>query len=159
MGTSTATKRTLYVGHEQEVYAGVIEVEAWKVKRRLEIGRAQHDLSISPDDRELWFTVTNRPYRPGDPRVGVVELAAGNRVTLMDTGANSHDVILSPDGRLAWVTNSGFLDVPDARADLLGVATRKVLGTFQVGKYPFHAPKRGRDGMDGFTERTARSHQ
>lgn len=142
----SSDSRTLYVGHEQELYASMIQVGTWMVKGRLQIGRAQHDLSISPDDRALWFTVTNRPYRPGDPRVGVVDLAAGNRVTLVDTGANSHDVILSPDGRVAWVTNSGFLDVPDARVDYLDVATRRVLGTMQVGKYPFHAAKRGRDG-------------
>lgn len=35
------------------------------------LGHEVHDLSISPDDKELWFTVTNRPYTPGDPRVGV----------------------------------------------------------------------------------------
>jgi len=142
----SSDSRTLYVGHEQELYASVIEVGTWKRKPRLEIGRAQHDLSISPDDGKLWFTVTNRPYKPGDPRVGVVDLLTGNRVALIETGANSHDVILSPDGRVAWVTNSGFLDVPDSRVDYLDVATRKVLGTIQLGKYPFHAPKRGRDG-------------
>lgn len=113
--------------------------------RRRRKETSAHDLSISPDDRELWFIVTNRPYKPGDPRVGVVDLAT-RKVTLIDTGANSHDVILSPDGKVAWVTNSGFLDVPDSRVDYLDVATRKVLGTIQLGKYPFHAPKRGRDG-------------
>jgi YVTN family beta-propeller protein len=142
----SSDSRTLYVGHEQELYASVIEVGNWRRKGRLEIGRAQHDLSISPDDRELWFTVTNRPYKPGDPRVGVIDLATGKRVALIDTGANSHDVTLSPDGRVAWVTNSGFLDVPDPRVDYLDVGTRKLLGTLQLGKYPFHSPKRGRDG-------------
>jgi YVTN family beta-propeller protein len=142
----SSDSRTLYVGHEQETFASVIEVGTWKRRPRLEIGRAQHDFSISPDDRELWFTVTNRPYKPGDPRVGVVDLATGKRVALIDTGANSHDVTLSPDGRVAWVTNSGFLDVPDSRVDYLDVATRKRLGTLELGKYPFHAPKRGRDG-------------
>ncbi|MGH7209351.1 MAG: YncE family protein [Nitrospiraceae bacterium] len=141
----SSDSRTLYVGHEQELYASVIEVGEWK-RKRLEIGRAQHDLSISPDDKELWFTVTNRPYKSGDPRVGVVDLVTGKRVALIDTGANSHDVILSPDGRVAWVTNSGFIDIPDSRVDYLDVAARKVLGTIQLGKYPFHAPKRGRDG-------------
>lgn len=142
----SSDSRTLYVGHEQELYASVIEVGTWTRKPRLEIGRAQHDLSISPDDRELWFTVTNRPYKPGDPRVGVIDLGMGNRVTLIDTGHNSHDVTLSPDGRVAWVTNSGFVDVPDSRVDYLDVATRKLLGTVQLGRYPFHSPKRGRDG-------------
>lgn len=142
----SSDSRTLYVGHEQETYASVIEVGSWRRKGRLEVGRAQHDLSISPDDRELWFTVTNRPYKPGDPRVGVIDLTTGKRVALIDTGANSHDVTLSPDGRMAWVTNSGFLEVPDARVDYLDVATRKPLGTLRLGKYPFHSPKRGRDG-------------
>jgi len=140
----TPDSRTLFVGHETETFLSVVEIGAWKV-RRLPLGRAQHDLSISSDGRELWFTVTNRPYKPGDPRVGVVDLATG-KVTLLETGANAHDVTLSPDGRLAFVTNSGFVHEPDDRVTYLDVASRKVLGTIRVGKYPFHSPKRGRDG-------------
>lgn len=141
----TSDSRTLFVGHETATFASVVEVGAWQVRGSLKLGRAQHDLSLSPDDRELWFTVTNRPYKAGDPRVGVVDLGTG-KVTLIDTGANSHDVTLSPDGRVAWVTNSGFTHIPDARVDYVDVATRKVLGSITVGKYPFHSPKRGRDG-------------
>ncbi|MBI4588627.1 MAG: beta-propeller fold lactonase family protein [Candidatus Rokubacteria bacterium] len=144
----TSDSRTLYVGHEQETFVSVIEAGTWTPKPRLEIGRAQHDLSISADDRELWFTVTNRPYKAGDPRVGVIDLVKGKLLTLIETGANAHDVTLSPDGRLAVVTNSGFVHVPDNRVTYLEVATRKVVGTIEVGKYPFHSPKRGRDGND-----------
>lgn len=141
----TPDSRTLFVGHETETFVSVIDVGTWKLKPRLKVGRAQHDLSISGDGRELWFTVTNRPYKPGDPRLGVVDLATGD-VTLIDTGANAHDVTLSPDGRVAWVTNSGFKHIPDARVDYVDVAARRVLGSIAVGKYPFHSPKRGRDG-------------
>ncbi len=141
----TSGSRTLFVGHETETFVGVVEIGTWQVKAPLRLGRAQHDLSISADDRELWFTVTNRPYKPGDPRVGVVELATG-AVTLIDTGANAHDVTLSPDGKLAWVTNSGFVHQPDPRVDLIDVAGRRPIGSITVGKYPFHSPKRGRDG-------------
>jgi len=141
----TPDSRTLFVGHETETFTSVVEVGTWKIQRRLELGRAQHDLSISADGRELWFTVTNRPYKPGDPRVGVVDLGTG-KVTLIDTGANAHDVTLGPDGKVAWVTNSGFTHIPDARVDYIDTATRRVLGSITVGKYPFHSPKRGRDG-------------
>ena len=141
----TSDSRTLFVGHETETFVSVVEVGTWAVKARLQLGRAQHDLSITPDDREVWFTVTNRPYKPGDARLGVVELASG-KVTLIDTGANAHDVTLSPDGKVAWVTNSGFTHMPDARVDYVDVATRRPLGRIDVGKYPFHSPKRGRDG-------------
>lgn len=142
----TSDGRTLYVCHEQDTFVGVIEAGTWKMARRLEIGRAQHDLSISFDDKELWFTVTNRPYKPKDPRVGVIDLATGKRAALIDTGANAHDVTLSPDGRTAWVTNSGFVHIPDSRVDYIDVVARKPLGFIQLGKYPFHSPKRGRDG-------------
>ncbi|MGH7320599.1 MAG: YncE family protein [Candidatus Rokuibacteriota bacterium] len=139
--------RTLYVGHEQEPFVSVIDVPSQTRRASLAIRQAQHDLSLAPDGRELWFTITNRPYKTGDPRVGVVELASGT-VTMIDTGANAHDVILSPDGRTAWVTNSGFLDRPDDRVHVLDVAGRRVLEVLRVGRYPFHAPKRGRDGND-----------
>src|SRR6266540_4663053 len=112
---------TLYVGHETENFVSVIEVGTWKVAAPLKVGRAQHDLSISADGRRLWFTVTNRPYKAGDPRVGIVELETG-KVRLIDTGANAHDVTLSPDGRVAWVTNSGFTHLPDPRVDYVGSA-------------------------------------
>ena len=141
----TSDSRTLFVGHETENFVSVIEVGTWKVRAPLKLGRAQHYLSLSFDDKELWFTVTNRPYKAGDPRVGVVDLATA-RVTLIDTGANAHDVTLSPDGKIAWVTNSGFTHLPDPRVDLIDVVTRKPLGWITVGKYPFHSPKRGRDG-------------
>jgi YVTN family beta-propeller protein len=143
----SADSRTLYVGHERETFVGVIDVGAWTRRASIPIGRAQHDLSLAPDDRELWFTVTNRMYRNGDPRVGVIDLASGS-VALLDTGANAHDVILSPDGRTAWVTNSGLLDRPDSRVHVLDVATRRTIDLLWVGRYPFHAPKRGRDGND-----------
>ena len=117
----TPDSRTLFVGHETETFISVVEVGT------------------------LWFTVTNRPYKAGDPRLGVVNLGTG-KVTLIDTGANAHDVTLSPDGTVAWVTNSGFTHLPDARVDYVDVATRRPLGSLTVGKYPFHSPKRGRDG-------------
>lgn len=142
----SSDSRNLYVCHEQDPFVGVIEVGTWKLKQRLEIGRAQHDISISSDDKELWFTVTNRPYKQGDPRVGVIDLTTGKRVALIDTGANAHDITLSPNGQEAWVTNSGFVHVPDSRVDYVDVASRKPLGFVQLGKYPFHSPKRGRDG-------------
>ncbi|MBI4635769.1 MAG: hypothetical protein HY727_05415 [Candidatus Rokubacteria bacterium] len=141
----TPDSSLLFVGHETETFVSLVEVGTWTVRPPLKVGRAQHDLSLSPDGRELWFTVTNRPYKAGDARVGVVELDTG-KVTLIDTGANAHDVTLSPDGKVAWVTNSGFTHLPDPRVDYLDVATRKVLGSITVGKYPFHSPKRGRDG-------------
>jgi DNA-binding beta-propeller fold protein YncE len=137
--------RTLFVGHETETFVSVVEVGTWTIRRPLKLGRAQHDLSISPDGRELWFTVTNRPYKAGDPRVGVVALDTG-KVTLIDTGANAHDVTLSPDGAVAWVTNSGFTHIPDARVDWIDTTRRELRGSSTVGKYPFHSPKRGRDG-------------
>jgi YVTN family beta-propeller protein len=136
---------TLYVGHETENFVSVVEVGTWKVGAPLKVGRAQHDLSISADGRRLWFTVTNRPYKAGDPRVGIVELESG-KVRLIDTGANAHDVTLSPDGRVAWVTNSGFTHLPDPRVDYVDATTGEPLGHVTVGKYPFHSPKRGRDG-------------
>jgi YVTN family beta-propeller protein len=141
----TPDSRTLFVGHETETFVSVVEVGTWRLKPPIKVGRAQHDLSINADGRELWFTVTNRPYKRGDPRVGVVDLDTG-KVTLLDSGANAHDVTLSPDGKVAWITNSGFTHLPDPRVDLFDVATRRLLDSITVGKYPFHSPKRGRDG-------------
>jgi YVTN family beta-propeller protein len=137
--------KRLYVGHETEKFLSVIEVGSWKLLPKLALPRAQHDISFTADGRELWFTVTDRPYRQGDPRVGVVDLATG-AVALIDTGANAHDVTIGPDGSQAWVTNSGFTHMPDARVDIIDVTTRKVVASVTVGKYPFHSPKRGRDG-------------
>jgi hypothetical protein len=42
--------------------------------------------------------------------------------------------------------NSGFTHIPDARVDYRDTASRKPFAFITVGKYPFHSPKRGRDG-------------
>jgi hypothetical protein len=91
----TSDSRTLFVGHGPRL----------RQRGRRELGgkagapgrpRAAR-LSITPDDRELWFTVTNRPQARGRAAGGGG--AASGKVTLIDTGANAHDVTLSPDGR------------------------------------------------------------
>ena len=143
----SADSKLLYVGHERETFINVFETGTWKKRSAIEVGLAQHDISLSPDGRELWFTVTNQPYRKGLPRVGIVSLTdPQKKVQMLDSGRNAHDVIFGPAGRIVWVTNGGFIGYPDPHVNFLDPKTRRVLGQIRVGRYPFHGPKRGRDG-------------
>jgi YVTN family beta-propeller protein len=136
----------LYIGHEIDPYIARFEVGSWKALDRLQVGTAQHDISVTQDHTELWFTVTGARFKPGLKRVGVVDLRSGKLAQMIDTGDDAHDVIFSPDGKEAWVTNSGFLTIPSDVVNVIDVGRREVLTTLKIGKYPFHAPKRGRDG-------------
>jgi len=139
--------KLLFVGHERENFIHVFETSTWKRLAPIEVGAAQHDLAISPDGRELWFTITNRPYRKLEPRAGMIDLnGAGRKVTWVFGTGNAHDAIFSPDGLTVWVTNGGFIGHAVPWVNVLDARTRRVLGTIKVGEYPFHSPKRGRDG-------------
>lgn len=143
----SSDSKVLYVGHERETYIGAFETGTWKKRPPIEVGFAQHDLTISPDDRELWWTVTHRAYKKGEPRIGIVNLAdLTKKVEMIDNGGNAHDVIFSPDGGTVWVTNGGFIGRPEPIIHYMDPKTRRVLGQISPGKYPFHSPKRGRDG-------------
>lgn len=136
----------LYVGHEMDPHIARFEVGSWKELSRLPAGTPQHDISVSQDHAELWFTVTGTRFKPGLKRVGVIDLRSGKLAQMIDTGYDAHDVIFTPDGKEAWVTNSGFLTVPSDVVNVIDVRRREVLATLKIGKYPFHSPKRGRDG-------------
>ena len=143
----TSDSKTLYVGHERETYIGAYEVGTWKKLPSIEVGFAQHDLTLSPGDSELWWTVTHRGYKKGEPRIGIVHLKSPDKKNeMIDNGGNAHDVIFSPDGATVWVTNGGFIGRPVPVIHYMDPAARRVLGQISPGKYPFHSPKRGRDG-------------
>lgn len=136
----------LYIGHELDPYIARFEVGSWKELDHISVGTAQHDISVTQDHTELWFTVTGSRFKPGLRRVGVVDLRSAKLAQMIDTGHDAHDVIFSPDGKEAWITNSGFLTVPSDVVNVIDVQRREVLATLKIGKYPFHSPKRGRDG-------------
>ncbi len=143
----TSDSKTLYVGHERETWIGAYEVGTWKKLPPIEVGFAQHDLTLSPGDSELWWTVTHRAYKKGEPRIGIVHLNDPDRKNeMIDNGGNAHDVIFSPGGATVWVTNGGFIGRPNPIIHYMDPKTRRVLGQLSPGKYPFHSPKRGRDG-------------
>lgn len=142
----SADSLLLYMGHELERYISEYGVGSWEELRRFQVGTYQHDIAVAADRSELWFTVAGGKYKHGDRRVGVVDLKAGKLVQKIDSGNNAHDVIFSPDGNEAWVTDSGFLKVPSDMVNVIDVKKREVIASLWLGKYPFHAPKRGRDG-------------
>lgn len=79
-------------------------------------------------------------------RVWIVDLPHGKVTARLNTGRNAHDVIFTPEGERAWVTNSGIPAIPDNHITVLDVRSRRVAADLVVGRYPFHAPKQGRDG-------------
>jgi hypothetical protein len=133
---------TLFVVSEKTdtlgVYRGVVPDLA--LGKSIPVGREPHNLGISHDGR--WVATSDR--RSGE--VSAIDTEALTGIARIKLGRQTRDVTLGPDGRLAWVTNSRFTDLPDPRVDTLDVAERTVVGTISVGQYPFHSPKRGRDG-------------
>jgi DNA-binding beta-propeller fold protein YncE len=138
--------RTLYVSQEAAPVVSVIDVIHRRRLPPLYVGVPQHDLAVTPDGRELWMTVTGVPMSREPRRVWIVDLPHGKVTARLNTGRNAHDVIFTPEGERAWVTNSGIPAIPDNHITVLDVRSRRVAADLVVGRYPFHAPKQGRDG-------------
>lgn len=75
-----------------------------------------------------------------------MDLRGGKLSQMIDSGSNAHDVIFSPDESEAWVTDSGYLTIPSDIVNVISVTKREIVARLRLGKYPFHSPKRGRDG-------------
>lgn len=136
----------LYVGDEKDPFIAVIDVPGKRWTRTLRVSAPQHDIALRPDGRILWFTVNGLRHTNGARGVGLLDVEQGREIARLATGENPHDVIFSPDGRQVWVTNSGVIGVPDSKVTIIDAEQRRILAQIAVGSYPFHAPKRFKDG-------------
>jgi DNA-binding beta-propeller fold protein YncE len=143
--------KTLFVGHERDMYIARFEAATWKSLSPLMVGVPQHVLTIAPSrPNELWFTLTNTS-QPDVLRVYDLET---NKVTNIKV-SDVHDAYFTPDESEVWSSSSGFLNKPSDRMVVYDPGTKTVKTEIHFpGHYPFHTEKVDQDGVFFMTDKS-----
>ncbi|TMC75297.1 MAG: hypothetical protein E6J15_07535 [Chloroflexi bacterium] len=136
--------KTLFVGHEREMYIARFEAGTWKPLPPLMVGVPQHVLTIAPSRQvELWFTLTNTS-QTDVLRVYDLETNKIAQIKVSDV----HDAYFTPDESEVWSSSSGFLNKPSDRMVVYDPAAKSVKTEIHFpGTYPFHTEKVDQDGV------------
>jgi DNA-binding beta-propeller fold protein YncE len=142
--TWSADAKTLFVGHERDMYIARFEAGTWKTLPPLMVGVPQHVLTIAPTrPNELWFTLTNTAQ---SDVLRVYDLET-NKITPIGV-SDVHDAYFTPDESEVWSSSSGFLTKPSDRMMIYDPATKTVKAEIHLpGTYPFHTEKVNQDGV------------
>lgn len=105
-----------------------IDLEQWRVIRRIDAPGAPYNLDLTPDGSTLLATLK------GSAKLGIWDLETGNLLHLVDSLMRvTHGVVVTPDGRYAIVTVEGIGGDPGTVEVIdLGSGTR--VASAQVGK-------------------------
>ena len=142
--TWSADARTLFVGHERDMYIARFEAGTWRPLPPLMVGVPQHVLTIARSrPNELWFTLTNTS-QPDVLRV--YDLGTGT-ITAIKVN-DVHDAYFTPDESEVWSSSSGFIDKPSDRMVIYDPVAKTVKKEIHLpGTYPFHTVKVDQDGV------------
>jgi DNA-binding beta-propeller fold protein YncE len=149
--TWSADAKTLFVGHERDLYIARFEAGTWKPLPPLWVGVPQHVLTITPSrPNELWFTLTNTT----EPDVlRVYDLATG-KITPIAVN-DVHDAYFTPDESEVWSSSSGFINKPSDRMVIYDPVKKSVKTEIHFpGTYPFHTEKVDQDGVFFMADRS-----
>ena len=105
-----------------------IDVDGWRITRRIEAPGAPYNLDVTPDGKKLLATLK------GSAEFGVWDLESGQRLHLVESlRPVTHGVVSTPDGRYAIVTVEGIGGDPGTVEVIdLGAGTRVASAT--IGK-------------------------
>ena len=128
--------RTAYVASQRQGEAALVILD---LARRAEVGRLPLDktpraLSVSPDGKQLYFTVA------GEDAVQVLDTAGNRVVGRIPVGASPHFPLFTPDGKSGLVVSQG-----PGTLEILDPGAGRVRGTVKVGTAP-HWIATSRDG-------------
>lgn len=137
---------TLVVANKTGDSVSFIDLDSGREAARVAVGRAPHELAVSPDGR----TVLVGEYGPEDAHgrtVAILDLASASVVGRVDAGADSrpHSIAFLPGGSRAVVT----LQDSDTLA-ILDLASRTVVRTIRTGGRESHMVRLSSDGRRAF---------
>jgi len=137
---------TLVVANKAGDTVSFIDLDSGREAARVAVGRAPHELAVSPDGR----TVLVGEYGPESAHgssVAILDLASASVVGRIDVGPNSrpHSVAFLPGGSRAVVT----LQDSDALA-VLDLASRAVVRTIATGGRESHMVRLSPDGRRAY---------
>jgi YVTN family beta-propeller protein len=139
-GTLSRDGRTAWVGSQQQGATALVRLDltAWKEVARVTLDKTPRGLELSPDGRQLFFTLA------GIDAIQVLDTAANRIAAQIPVGASPHYAPSTPDGRwaLAVIQGPGELGILNARDNTLA-------GTVAVGKAP-HWSASSSDGRTAY---------
>ena len=105
-----------------------IDLEDWRITRRIEAPGAPYNLDLTPDGSKLLATLK------GSARLGVWDVASGELLHLVDSGMRvTHGVVATPDGRYAIVTIEGIGGDPGT-VEVIDLESGTRVASAQIGK-------------------------
>jgi DNA-binding beta-propeller fold protein YncE len=105
-----------------------IDVQAWRVTRRLATGRGVYNLAVTPDGTLLVATLKQ------GGATEIFDLARGASVArIANSTTVAHGVVVSPDSRYAFVSSEGVGAAP-GKVDVYDLRARARVGTVDVGQ-------------------------
>ena len=153
-GVSVAAK--VFVANEGSSSLTVVDAESYKLLATVPVGRAPHNVQVSPDGKLAWLTTEGEPRQAaGEHKGGHDAEGEPGAIWAVDTqtyavtakiavGRHPAHVVITPDGRHAFVTNGG-----DNTVSVIDVQAGKTVGTIPVGEYP-HGLRISPDGREAY---------
>ena len=105
-----------------------IDLNDWRITRRIEAPGAPYNLDVTPDGSKLLATLK------GSAKLGVWDVATGELLHLVDSLMRvTHGVVATPDGRYAIVTVEGIGGDPGT-VEVIDLESGTRVASAQIGK-------------------------
>ena len=105
-----------------------VDLEKWRVTRRIEAPGAPYNLDLTPDGTRLLATLK------GSAQVGIWDVESRELLHMIDSEMRvTHGVVATPDGRYAIVTVEGIGGDPGT-VEVIEIETGNRVASAQVGK-------------------------
>ncbi len=105
-----------------------VDLERWRVTRRIAAPGAPYNLDLTPDGSRLVATLK------GSAQVGIWDTETGERLHLVDSAMRvTHGVVVTPDGRYAIVTIEGIGGDPGT-VEVIEIDSGGTVAAAEIGK-------------------------
>ncbi len=105
-----------------------VDLQDWKIRRRIEAPGAPYNLDLTPDGSKLLATLK------GSAKLGIWDLESGELLHLVDSLMRvTHGVVVTPDGRYAFVTVEGVGGDPGT-VEVINLASGVRVASASIGK-------------------------
>lgn len=150
----------VYVANEGADTMSVLDAASFKTLATVRVGKAPHNVQVSPDGKLVWVTNNGEPAQAADVSahkgmaegshdamgkpgaVWAIDTATNAVVAKVPVGTHPAHVVVSPDGRFAYISNGG-----DNTVSVIDTSARSLVATIPVGQLP-HGLRIGPDGKE-----------
>lgn len=159
-GVASAADK-VYVANEGADTVSVLDAASFKTLASVRVGKAPHNVQVSPDGKVVWVTNNGEPDRAAASvhkemakgehsamatagAVWAIDTSRDAVIAKVPVGTHPAHVVVSPDGRFAYITNGG-----DDTVSVIDTSAQRVVATIPVGKFP-HGLRISPDGKHAY---------